>query len=392
VTRRAGCEFKGVVVAAGRSARLGGPLPKQFLELGGRTVLERSVTALGHRPAVDGVVVVVPADEVEGPRGVAARGWPGVECVVAGGASRADSVRRGVEAAGDTEFVLVHDAARPFVSPELVDAVIEATRRHGAAVPLLAVPDTVKSVEGDRIIATVSRERLRLAQTPQGARTSWLRAALERARREGAVVTDEASALEQDGREVAGVAGESSNRKITTADDLADARLRLEPPVAALRVGTGFDVHRVDPGRPLVLGGVRFEDAPGLAGHSDADVVLHAAMDAVLGAAGLADIGAHFPPDDPTHAGADSAGLARRVARLIEARGFRIVNLDLTLLAEAPKIRDRVERMRAAIADCLGTEPSRVGVKATTLERLGALGRGEGIACQAVALLQSAGE
>jgi 2-C-methyl-D-erythritol 4-phosphate cytidylyltransferase/2-C-methyl-D-erythritol 2,4-cyclodiphosphate synthase len=378
-----------VVVAAGRSTRLGGTLPKQFLELGGRTVLERAVEAIAHRPGVDGVVVVLSAAEVDGPRGEQAGGWPGVERVVAGGATRADSVRCGIDAAGDPEFVLVHDAARPFASPGLVDAVIEATRRHGAAVPLLEVPDTVKSVDGFRVTGTVPRERLRLAQTPQGARTAWLRRALDRARRAGATITDEASALESDGRVVAGVAGESANRKITTAADLLDARRGVEAGRVALRVGTGFDVHRVDPGRPLVLGGVRFAEGPGLAGHSDADVVLHAAMDALLGAAGLADIGAHFPPDDPAYAGAHSRELAGRVAAMLEERGWRIVNLDLTVLAEAPRIRARVETMRASIAACLQTEPARIGLKATTLEGLGALGRREGMACQAVALLEA---
>jgi 2-C-methyl-D-erythritol 2,4-cyclodiphosphate synthase len=185
------------------------------------------------------------------------------------------------------------------------------------------------------------------------------------------------------------VAGDAINRKITTAEDLAAARHRLLPAVDALRVGSGFDIHRIDVNRPLVLGGVPFAGEPGLAGHSDADVVLHAAMDAVLGAAGLGDIGVHFPPEDSRWSGADSTDLARRVAELVCERGWRIVNLDLTLLAEAPKIRGHLERMRASIGACLGVDPERVGLKATTLERLGSLGRREGMACQAVALLQS---
>jgi 2-C-methyl-D-erythritol 4-phosphate cytidylyltransferase/2-C-methyl-D-erythritol 2,4-cyclodiphosphate synthase len=387
----AGPDFKGVVVAAGRSSRFGASLPKQFHDLGGRSVLEHAVHAVADRPAVSGVIVVLPADEIGGPWDRTAAAWPCVERVVAGGASRAESVWRGLSATGDVPYVLVHDGARPLVSAGLVDAVIDATRRHGAAVPILEIPDTVKSVDGVRVTGTLSRNGLGLAQTPQGARTDWLRVALESAGSERSAFTDEAAALEHLGHAVAAVPGEPSNRKITDLADLAEARRRVEPRATVLRVGTGFDVHRVDPERPLVLGGVRFEDEPGLAGHSDADVVLHAAMDALLGAVGLGDIGLHFPPDDRRFAGAASTDLARRVAALLDARGYRIVNLDLTLLAETPRIRDRVEGMRVAIAECLATEPTRIGLKATTLEGLGALGRGEGVACQAVALVASAG-
>jgi 2-C-methyl-D-erythritol 4-phosphate cytidylyltransferase/2-C-methyl-D-erythritol 2,4-cyclodiphosphate synthase len=381
-------DFAGVVVAAGQSSRFGQGLPKQFQDLGGRTVLERSVRALARPGAVRGVVVVLPADQVDGPRGRMAASWPGVERTVAGGETRADSVLQGILAAADLPYVLVHDAARPLVSEALVGSVIDATRRHGAAVPLLAIPDTVKSVDGTRVTGTLRRQELGLAQTPQGARTDWLRPALEAALRDHAQVTDEAAALERHGHEVTAVPGEAANGKITTPEDLARARRRVAP-ATRLRVGTGFDIHTVDPARPLFLGGVHFEDAPGLAGHSDADVVLHAAMDALLGAGGLGDIGAHFPPGEARWAGADSKDLARRVAALLAERGLGLVNLDLMLLAEAPKIRDRVERMRETIAECLGTEPDRISLKATTLEGIGSLGRGEGIACQAVALVEA---
>jgi len=384
---RAEPDFTGVVVAAGRSTRCTGGLPKQFQEFGGSSVLEWSVRALADRPAVGGVVVVLAADELRGPRGAAARNWPGVAAVVAGGATRAESVLRGLEAAGALPFVLVHDAARPLVSAALVDAVVEATRRHGAAVPVVEIPDTVKAVALGRILRTIPREELRLAQTPQGARRDWLRAALGAACRAGQEVTDEAAALEHSGHAVAAVPGEGANRKITTAEDLGEARRSLGPRGSALRVGTGFDVHRLDPDRPLVLGGLPFPGEAGLSGHSDADVVLHAAMDALLGAAGLGDIGTHFPPDDERFEGAASTVLAGRVRELVEESGFDVVNLDLTVLAEAPRIAPRSAEMRRTIAECLRIDASRVGVKATTLERLGALGRGEGIACQAVALL-----
>jgi len=382
-------EFVGVVVAAGRSTRLGGALPKQFEFLGGRTVLERSVAALAHRPAVRGVVVVLPAAEATGELGQRVRSWPGVLDVVRGGESRADSVRCGLAAIGPAPFVLVHDAARPLASGRLVDAVIAATRSHGAAIPAQPVPDTVKRLDGSgAVAATIDRARLRLAQTPQGSRTDWLVDALDGARAEGIEVTDESAALERAGRPIAVVDGDPRNRKITTVEDLEAMRREFAAPLA-LRVGTGFDVHRVDAARPLVLGGVRFPGEPGLAGHSDADVVLHAAMDALLGAAGLGDIGLLFPPEDPGFSGADSARLAAEVVARLRESGFETVNLDLTLLAERPRIRERREEMRASIAACLSVDPQRIGLKATTLERLGALGRAEGIACQAVALVRA---
>ena len=380
-------DFEGVVLAAGRSTRFGGELPKQFQDLGGSTVLERSIGALSSRPAVKSVVIVMAAEHIDGPAAAAVRARPGVAAVVAGGATRAESVMRGLEAVGPSPFLLIHDAARPLASPALVDAVIAATRKHGAAVPVLPIHDTVKSYREGWVGETVQREGLRLAQTPQGARADWLREALERARREGLFFSDEAGSLEQAGRRVAAVQGDPENRKITTPADLQRARDTLGSSSVGLRVGSGYDVHRVDPGRPLMLGGIHFAGEAGLAGHSDADVVLHAAMDALLGAAGLGDIGVHFPPEDPRFAGSASTDLAREVAALIEAAGYEIVNLDLTLLAEAPKIRSRSALMRAAIAECLGIEPDRVGLKATTLEGLGALGRREGIGCQAVAML-----
>ena len=382
-------DFKGVVVAAGRSTRFGGATPKPFQVLAGRTVLERSVRCLTAHPAVGGVVVVLAPSEIEGPCRETVASWNGVLAVVAGGATRSESVSNGVRAAAGADFLLVHDAARPLATPELVAAVVEATRKHGAAVPLLPIPDTVKELDDGWVAGTLDRGRLGLAQTPQGFRADWLRSALDRAHREGEAPTDEAAALEREGHRVRAVTGSPDNQKITTPRDLSEAERRIDAGEPALRVGTGFDVHRTDPERRLVLGGVTFEGEPGLAGHSDADVVLHAAMDALLGAAALGDIGALFPPDDDAFAGADSTGLARRVAALLDEHGFEIVNLDLTLLAESPKIRRRVDEMRGAIAECLSTTPARVGLKATTLEGLGALGRREGAACQAVAMIRA---
>jgi 2-C-methyl-D-erythritol 4-phosphate cytidylyltransferase / 2-C-methyl-D-erythritol 2,4-cyclodiphosphate synthase len=382
-------EAVAVLVAAGSSTRLGGSVPKQFLELGGVTVVARAARSLGSCAGVDGVVVVVAPAELGSSREAGLRAIPGVRSVVPGGATRALSSLAGVEAAAGAEFVLVHDAARPFVAHRLIRSVLEATRRHGAAVPAVAAADTVKRDDGTGFVAeTLDRSELRLAQTPQGARREWLLDALRSAARAGIDVTDEAQALERAGHRIALVPGDRGNVKITTTEDWEAARRRIDPEDGDIRVGHGYDIHRFGGARELILGGVAFPGEAGLVGHSDADVVLHAAMDAVLGAAGLPDIGHYFPPGDPRVADADSALLARDVAATVASAGWRIVNLDLTLLAERPKIRSRVDAMRGRIAAAFGVADARVGLKATTMEGLGALGRGEGIACHAVVLLR----
>jgi len=383
-------DFTGIVVAAGRSARFGGPLPKQFLQIGGRLVVERSVDRLAEAAEVGEIVVVLAQEDIEGEFAARIRAHRRVGAIVAGGETRAASVAAGLAAVPtDRTYVLVHDAARPLASAELIRRVIEATRVHGAAIPVVGLPDTVKRVDAaGRVEATLDRSALRLAQTPQGANKAHLIDALAAAGANAS--TDEAAALAAAGHRVVTVEGEATNIKITTAVDFADVRRELEGDVD-LRVGTGFDIHRIDPSRPLMLGGVRFEGEAGLAGHSDADVVLHAAMDAVLGAAGAGDIGKLFPPDDDRWAGADSLKLAETVLKTVNESGFRIVNLDLMLLAERPKIGPRADEMRARVAGAFALDPDRVGIKATTLERLGSLGRHEGIACQAVALLTRSG-
>src|SRR5882672_4455905 len=370
-----------VVVAAGRSTRLGGAVPKQFLELCGEGVAARSVRALTACPGVDGAVVVLPPEDIDGPRDAAIRQVDHVLAVVPGGSTRTASALAGVEAASGAEIVLVHDGVRPFVAPTLVAAVLDAVGRHGAAVPALVARDTVKRDDGAGFVAeTLDRAPLRLAQTPQGARRDWMLEALRLAVVSGREVTDEAQALERAGRRVALVPGDPANFKITTPADWTDALRRIEGVDDDLRVGHGYDVHRFGGTRGLVLGGIAFPGEVGIVGHSDADVVLHAAMDALLGAAGLPDIGHYFPPDDPRFAGADSTILAREVCGHVRASGARIANLSLTLLAERPRIRDRVGAMRDAIAAGFLIDASRVGLTATTLESLGALGRGEGIA------------
>jgi 2-C-methyl-D-erythritol 4-phosphate cytidylyltransferase / 2-C-methyl-D-erythritol 2,4-cyclodiphosphate synthase len=380
-----------VIVAAGRGTRLGSGVPKQFLELAGRSVVSRAVAAMTECAGIDGAVVVVAPEEIGGPRAHALAALPSVRAVVPGGLTRMRSSLAGVEAASDAEIVLVHDAARPFVDPEVVARVLDAARRHGAAVPALEVWDTVKSDDGSGFVAaTLDRAALRLAQTPQAARREILLEALREAVRDGFEATDEAQAIERAGIGVALVAGDPGNVKITSPEDWDRAVRRAGGGGGSdLRVGHGYDVHRFGGTGPLVLGGTVFEGEAGLAGHSDADVVLHAAMDAVLGAAALPDIGHHFPPGDAAYAGADSRRLAAAVTARLATDGWAVANLDLTIVAERPKIGLRVEAMRRAVASCFGVDPARVGVKATTHEGLGALGRGEGIACHAVALVRS---
>ena len=375
----------GVVVAAGGGIRFGGPEPKQFLDLCGSTVLARSIRCLADHPDVEGVVVVLSRSEIGSANETAIREIDGVVNVVEGGATRAESCLNGLRAAAGAACVLVHDAARPAASPELVDRVVQATLRHGAAIPVLPLRDTIKEVSPEgTVLQTPDRERLSAAQTPQGARTDWLIEALERSM--SGSVTDEASALEAAGRTVYVVEGDPGNLKITTLEDLETLRRKLGEG-EGMRIGSGYDVHRFGGEQPLVLAGVPFPGETGLVGHSDADVVLHAVMDALLGAAGMGDIGQHFPPTDPAYKGADSRLLTRTVLDMVSRAGFRIGNVDITVLAERPRIGPRLEEMKTALSGLLELKPSEIGLKATTLEGMGALGRSEGIGCQAVALL-----
>ena len=371
-----------VVVAAGSGQRFGGAVAKQFLPLNGRTVLECALQPFVDSAAIGQIVLVVAADQLQHP--IVEELKQRFELtVVAGGATRAESALAGVRAVEEAiPTVLVHDAARPWLTTALIERVAAATAEHGAAVPTLPVADTVKSLHDNGTVdETLDRSKLGLAQTPQGGRREAMIDALQQALARGETATDEAAALEWAGHTVIAVEGEASNRKLTTRDDWKESSMDL-------RVGNGFDIHRVDASRPLVLGGVHFEGEAGLEGHSDADVVLHAAMDAVLGAAGQGDIGQWFPPSDDQWKGADSWQLSRRVLEIVREQGFSIVNLDLMVLAEKPKIGPRLEAMKQRIAEAFEIGIDRVGLKATTLETLGALGRHEGIACQAVVLLR----
>jgi 2-C-methyl-D-erythritol 4-phosphate cytidylyltransferase/2-C-methyl-D-erythritol 2,4-cyclodiphosphate synthase len=376
-----GGERVGAILAAGGSGLRAGTA-KQWATLGGESVLRRAARALAASGVVDELVAVVPAgEEARGLAEVDALGVPAR--AVAGGAARADSVRAGLAALGPVDLVLVHDAARPFATPALARAVGEAAAARGAALAALAATDTVKRAADGLVAETLDRRALWLAQTPQGFRAPLLRRAFEVAGGAAAAVTDECQLVERLGEPVAVVPGEAGNFKITGAEDLARARALLEPAVA---MGVGYDVHAFAPGRRLVLGGVEFE-GDGLLGHSDADICAHAICDAVLGAAGLGDIGRHFPDTDPQWKGVSSLRLLREVAGRARAQGWALGNCDVTLAARRPKIAPRADEMRARLAEALGCSPAQVNVKATTGEGLGFVGRGEGIAAHAVALL-----
>jgi 2-C-methyl-D-erythritol 4-phosphate cytidylyltransferase/2-C-methyl-D-erythritol 2,4-cyclodiphosphate synthase len=374
-----------IIVAAGRGSRLGTGTPKQFLDLGGRSVLRRSVDVFDGHPAVAALVVVLPADLAgEGQAIVGATERP---CrIVAGGARRQDSVREGLRALpAGIDLVLVHDAARPFADPALVDRVIAAAGESGAAIPALAASDTVKRVDPDRrtVVATLPREEIWLAQTPQAFRRDVLAAAVALGER-GVEGTDEAMLAERAGHTVRIVAGDARNVKITTADDLVNARGAL---AARPRVGTGFDLHRLAEGRPLVLAGIVLPSDRGPIGHSDGDVLCHSLIDAMLGAAGLGDIGRHFPDTDPQWTGAPGLDLLARAHAIVRDAGYVVANADATVVLERPKLAPHIDAIRTRVAGVLGIAVDRVSVKAKTNEGVDAVGRGEAIAAHATALV-----
>ncbi|MCD6361519.1 MAG: 2-C-methyl-D-erythritol 2,4-cyclodiphosphate synthase [Armatimonadetes bacterium] len=387
-----------VIVAAGRGTRFGGALPKVFAPLGGVPLLRWSAQAYDECPQVESLVVVAPADHLDLAREVCA-GIPALRDVVPGGEQRPDSVLAGLQALAEyaPDIVCVHDGARPLVDRGTIERSIAACREHGAAVAGIPATDTLKQVDtSERIVATPVRSRLRHAQTPQTFRYELLLSAYEQARREGLNVTDDASLVERMSHPVVVSEGHPDNIKITTPDDLARAEWLLARRegrnAGAMRVGVGLDVHALVEGRPLILGGVSIPFERGLAGHSDADVLLHAISDALLGAAALGDIGLHFPDTDPQYSGADSADLLRRVVALLAQKGWRAVNVDATVICERPKLAPHIPAMRANIAAAVGLPVEMVGVKATTTEGLGFAGRGEGIAAQAVVLIEPRAE
>lgn len=363
-----------MILAAGSSSRMG--FDKLFYPLDGQPVLAHSLRAMEKHPLVGSIVLVAGEGNLDKVQKLA-QSCKKPATVVRGGATRAESVLNGLEKAVG-EYVAIHDGARPFVSEEVITAAIEGAIRTGAAAPAVPVKDTIKAAAGALVDFTPPREKLYAVQTPQVFRLENYRKALETVRDDS--ITDDCQLFERAGLPVELTKGDYANYKLTTPEDLKGEK--------RMRIGHGYDVHKLVEGRRLILGGVDIPYEKGLLGHSDADVLAHAVMDALLGAAALGDIGKHFPDSDPAYKGADSLVLARHTAELLAKEGWKIGNVDATVLCQAPKLAPHIPAMRRNIAAALGVDEGRISVKATTEEHLGFTGAGLGIAAHAVALLE----
>ena len=383
-----------IIAAGGRGVRFGGARPKQLVLLGGIPVLQRSVDAFVHHERITDIVVALPADLAAAPPPYVSGAGKRLT-VVDGGERRQDSVARAfAHVPSSADIVVVHDAARPLVSADLISRTIDAAVEHGAAIAALQATDTVKRADHRRVIVdTIPRAEIFLAQTPQAFQASVLREALSAA--SGMDATDEAAIVERLGRRVVLVDGDARNVKITTADDLDLAedvlnagRVPRSGPAALLRIGNGYNLHRLVPGRRLILGGVTIPFDKGLAGHSDADAVCHAVTDAILGAVGAGDIGRHFPDTDAAWKDADSLDLLARACEVVRSHGCAVGNVDVIVIAELPKMSPHADAMRANLARALQVGVEQVSVKGKTNEGVGPTGTGEAIAVHAVALVR----
>lgn len=381
-----------IVVAGGAGTRVGGPVPKQFLPLAGRPILEWTVAALAASPRIEGIVLALPPAAPDAVKALY-RGAEKVIGVVEGGDERQDSVRNALAAVpAEAEVVLVHDAARPFVSPDLLARCVDRALEHGAVVPVVPVRDTVKEWDGDReTLVTRDRSVLFRAQTPQAFRAGILREAFVRAAASGRTGTDDAALVEAAGYPVVPIPGDEGNIKITVPEDLrmAEGLLRAG---GGFRVGIGGDAHRLVAGRALWLGGERVPFDRGLLGHSDGDVLLHAIADALYGAMGDRDIGHHFPPGREETRGISSREIVAHARDRMAARRFSLVGLDAVVVCEEPRIAPIAERLRASVASLLRVPADRVNLKGKTTEGMGFEGRGEGISAWVVALLRGPAE
>ena len=384
-------KFGAVLLAAGNSTRMGGGRSKVLEELGGRPALCRSLEVLDRCPLI-GEICLVCREQDRADMLPLTSGLNTPVRVVPGGAQRQDSVEQGVEAlTGPWEYVAIHDGARPLVTEEVLAAVCRDAMAHGAATAAVPSKDTCKLAdEAGFVAATPARDRLWAVQTPQAFSLALYREALGKARAAGQSYTDDCQLIEAAGGSVKLTMGDYRNIKLTTPEDLLAARAYLggEGGKKTVRIGYGYDVHRLVEGRKLILAGVDVPFEKGLLGHSDADVIAHAVADALMGAAALGDIGHLFPDTDPHYAGADSLKLLAEVCRLLREKGFSIGNIDATLLAQRPKIAPHISRMRENLAAACGIAADQVSVKATTEERLGFTGREEGMAASAVCLLE----
>ena len=378
-----------LIVAGGRGVRAERPGPKQYEPLAGDTVLARTIEAFIDHPLIDVVLVVIHRDD-EALYRQAVGDQENLLPPVFGGETRQASVLAGLENLALTQpmpdLVLIHDGVRPFVGEDLITAVCSAIEPDAGAIPVLAVSETVKRTDAERIVETIPRSGLHLAQTPQGFSFTAILDA-HRAAADQTDLTDDEAVAARAGLAVRTVCGDRRNIKLTGPDDFRYAEAMVSETMETW-TGQGFDVHALVPGDHVMLCGVKIPHTRGLKGHSDADAALHALTDALYGALGDGDIGHHFPPSDPKWQGADSAIFLREAVARLKARGGRINNLDVTVICEAPKVGPHRDAMRQAIATIAGIEPRRVSVKATTSERLGFAGRGEGVAALATATIQ----
>lgn len=394
--------YAGAVIAAGGMAQRMQGVNKQILKIDGIPVLVRSIRALAAIPEIREMVVVARPELFE-----QLEGWKQEYLLpdfrlTAGGDTRQQSVLNGVGCLSEqVEYVVIHDGARPFADRQLIDRCLQSAVEHQAATAAVLVKDTIKQAADDgSIAATPDRSRLYLTQTPQIFRAQLYRRAAEQAQAEGLDFTDDCQLMEHLGHRVWLAQGDYRNIKITTPEDIVIAQAiaesiegeapRMEQEkqrMPLMRIGHGYDVHRLVEGRKLILGGVEIPWQKGLLGHSDADVLVHAVMDAILGAAALGDIGKHFPDTDPNYAGADSMLLLREVVRLVEEQGYQIGNLDCTVIAQQPKLKDLIPQMQERIATVCKVQADQVNVKATTEEKLGFTGTGEGMSAHCVCLL-----
>lgn len=381
-----------VIAAGGSGTRMGGNVPKQFVRIGGIPIIIRTLLKFETCSDIDEIIVVVRDCDIETVKILLDEyKITKLTRIVKGGATRQASVLNGINAASG-RFVFIHDAARPFVTPEQIIEVVSETHRFGAAALGVPIKDTLKIVKKDGMISeTVDRENKYSIQTPQGFEIEMIRAAHREAERKGVSVTDDCALAELSGASVKVVEGSSLNIKLTTPEDiiLAEGILNSEKgETEQVRVGLGYDVHRLVKERELILGGIKIPYELGLLGHSDADVLLHSIMDAMLGAAALGDIGTHFPDTDEKWRGADSCMLLAAVRNILKENGFSVVNIDATIIAQKPKLADFIPHMREKISEVLEISAACVSVKATTTEKLGFCGRGEGIAAEAICMIK----
>lgn len=375
-----------IIAAAGSGKRMGSEINKIFLTIHNVPIIARSAAALAACPEVDELIIVGAANEIDKLTEVLNQYQPGKPWrIVAGASERQYSITNALLAVNkETKLILVHDAARPLIEPAVVTQVIDAARRHKAAVVAVPVKDTIKIIDSEKfVVETPPRQTLWSIQTPQGFDAALLREAYAKAAKDGFLGTDDASLVEQLDEKVIIVPGSYNNIKITSPEDLRIAEAFLEEGRKNMRVGIGYDVHRLTEGRKLILGGIEIPHSHGLDGHSDADVLLHAIKDALLGAAALGDIGRHFPDTDLQYKGASSVMLLARVRELLAEKGFVVHNVDATIIAEKPKLAPYISQMNKTIAETLHITLDQVNVKATTTEALGFTGRREGIAAQA---------